>query len=216
MEKADIKPVYLGDEVIDLEFYPFGDRYSEKDYNPKEITPEQLKDAIKESEEKLKKAFKKRLESLKNLYGGKEIRKSTYDLKDEAPYMFQYKTEEIAETEYPEDFNEMKRFVKEVEEFKNSPIPEDRALKSIEIDFETEGYDEDDCEVYRVYATVEWVFFTMPNEKNFKKAVEINALYKIFSPIFKYDCEAVKEFLEGDLTFKGLVRRLNPFRKESC
>lgn len=209
--KANIKKI--GDLVIDVFTFYSEDGISEKDYNPKEITPEQLKEAIEDSERKIRKAFEEKLKEAKKKYGGKYLPNlETFSLFEKYPKLVRTETKYLTSIDSLTEFNNIKKAIEETDKKLKEKIPEDRVLITIKINYSF-GYDCRDV-VADIYA--DYLVFAMPDEKIIKMTATMNALYHNFFPVFSYDCQAIKEFLEGYLTFKGFAKRLSPFRKRSC
>ena len=76
----------------------------------------------------------------------------------------------------------------------------------------------DDEEIYTesihfVYQVIEPLY---PDDKEINKIATQKMLYKHVGKAFVFDCEAIKDYIDGDLTFKGLIKKLDPMKQRSC
>lgn len=82
-------------------------------------------------------------------------------------------------------------------------------------DYLVSCYD-DRGEVDEVSVVVDALNVSFPAEKELFRLAAQQALYHKVSKVFRYDCEAIRDYISGDLTFKGLVRRIDPREERSC
>lgn len=54
------------------------------------------------------------------------------------------------------------------------------------------------------------------SESKIKKFAMEQAVYNLIGRVFILDCDAIQAFIDGDLTFKGLIKRIDPRVERSC
>lgn len=205
-------------------------KYNEKlieigdDEKPKEISPDELKRKIDETVEKMKVAYTKRLQKYKKEFGGRLI--DTNELSEKEEKHFSKVIDELIEMKivleereiaYLEvdgetSLKEFKNLLNEIEEYK---LDENKVYYYPSFEYDV-SVDNMDAEVWGVKYTVFCRTFELPPEKELRKQATIDVLYKNVYKAVRFDCEVVQDYLEGDLTFNGFIKKIDLFQERSC
>jgi len=197
--------------------------FNKEDYKPKKISVETFRKERNKVYEELKSLLRKERQEVIKKYGGKimskeEIEKLAVEefcltIPLNSTYRKHINSVEMRDIE--KDYKILCEFVKSNEEKLNNLDKENIYANPKVID---------DCEIYGDdVAYLQTLVFCMDiykikefSTKELIKMANVHVIHTHIVPIFEYNCIAVEDFLNEDLTFKGLVKKLNPFISKSC
>lgn len=76
--------------------------------------------------------------------------------------------------------------------------------------------DDDRAGVFGVALVVDAINVKPMDEQTLFKYAAQQAIFHTIGKVFQYDCEAVKDYINGDLTFKGLLKKIDPRKERDC
>ena len=233
MKELRIKPTKVGNFVIkikeainiddDIVIVP-------ENEEPKYISPEELKKKIDETEKALKEFYKEKIKYYQEKFGGKIFRKThpmdaffperkmDKELKEFITFAFDAQlpraTEAIASLDVYNNagLDELEEFIQEIKSYK--PAKDEIAFSE---GLDEEGYcDGEDFTLDSLNYVLTIYYLREPMEKYLKKQAITDVIYKNVFKAFRYDCEAIKDYIEGDITFKGLIKKISLFSERMC
>lgn len=231
-KKITIKKI--GEFVVDAWKNSFANTSSNditigEDEKPKEIGPEELKAKIEETYQNLSAFIEKEIDECRKEFGGKCISyRSSFEAKNKSERCVNMLRElniypvfeEIATVRADANINEFEEFVKKA---KAHPLNKDTIYLNFNMEY-TGDHDYDSMDVLYVTYVASKIVLREPNkivsvkpdEKTLRRMAAIDTLYKNVYKGVNYDCEAIKDYINGDLTFKGLIKKIDLFSDRSC
>ena len=220
-----VVPSYITDEKTKkdlLEKARNGGLANYKDYELveevtfEEISPEALKTYFEEEKKRVKEEKEKLWKEVVEPCLGKQFRRGDPLLEQITKYFpTRKRMEVIAEIEnvYDVPKEDMLLFAKKIEEYK----PKNDLVYLDNGKMHVDGYcDEEDIEVEYISYVMDVLLPIYPSEKELEKLAMQRTVYKHIGKAFRFDCEAIRDYMEGDLTFKGLMKKIDPRVERSC
>ncbi len=196
---------------------------------PKEISPDDLKAKIEETAQRFSKYVENEIEECRKEFGGKCVNyKNDSILKKKAAKYIQMLTrlnmypsfEEINVVRANARIDEFEEFIKKI---KKHSFDKNSIYLDLYMEYDGE-YDEDGMEVLYVTYVGKKIVLREPNkivsrkpdEQTIRKIATLDTLYKNVLKGIKYDCEAVQDYINGDLTFKGFIKKIDISQNKTC
>ena len=196
---------------------------------PKEISPEELKTKIEETYQKLFSFIEEKINECRKEFGGKCISfRNSFEAKNKSERCVNMLRqlniypvfEEIITVRADANINEFEEFVKKA---KAHPLNKDTIYLNFNMEY-TGDHDCDSMDVLYVTYTASKIILrepnkivsVMPDEKTLRRMATIDTLYRNVYKGINYDCEAIQDYMNGDLTFKGFIKKTNLFSDRSC
>ena len=200
-----------------------------EDEKPKEISPEELKAKIEETYQELSAFVEKKIDECRKEFGGTCVNyRNSFEPKNKSERCVNMLRqlniypifEEIATIRADANINEFEEFVKKA---KAHPLNKDTIYLNFNMEY-TGDHDYDSMDVLYVTYVASKIVLREPNkiaavkpdEKVLRKMATIDTLYKHVYKGVNYDCEAIKDYINGDLTFKGFIKKIDLFSDRSC
>lgn len=184
-----------------------------------EIAPQELEEKFKREKEETEKEIKRLWQKIVVPYLGKKLERGDNVLWEiKRHFVTRTKLEVIAEIDnlYNVSKEDITNFAKEVERYsRDNQKYIYLGNERIEVEANCNDYDED-VEVESIFYGIDVLQPIYPDEKSIEKLAMQKTIYKHIGKAFRFDCEAVKDYIEGDLTFKGLIKKIDPRTERSC
>ncbi len=189
-----------------------------------EIGPEELKQLIAETKEQLKKEVEKDLATAKEKLGGKVFNfldiasfpKEDMDLVRVVSMFSGKYLEVISSLDNHELYHDLEAYKKFYDDAKNWKPKENRIYtRTPYISIDTDC-DYDEAYIEEVRYVSPYIEIRMPDEKWLDKVATLDVLFRKVNPAVRFNCEAVKDYIAGDLTFKGFIKKISLANELSC
>jgi len=197
--------------------------FTEDTFNPTMVSPDEMRAGIEETAAKIRAEFEKEIEAVKEKYCGKMHSYEKYhEILKEHRYIFNC-VKDVGMPDYGLTGNKLDsmynvlEFLRKVDsEIKQMKLNENRIYLEPRMEYSVCVYGGDDADVDSIFIDFECKEIKMPDEKKIRRMAANDYLYNNVFPVFRYDCEAVEDYINGDLTWKGFVKKINPFLERRC
>ena len=181
-----------------------------------EIAPEKLRELVENERKIVEGETRETWNEIVEPYLGKRLEDGDPVIgKIRERFITKTRMEVVAEIENVDKVSkaDVALFAKEVEEYE----PENRFIYIGDGKMHVDGYcDDEDIEVYGISYVLKVLVPIYPDEKALEKLAMQRAIFKHVGKAFRFDCEAIKDYMEGDLTFRGLIKKIDPRAERSC
>ena len=199
-----------------------GEHIAYEDVSFNEISPDELENEIEKQKERITKELQNIWETGIAPYLGKPYDSANEEEIREAAHLaseyFHFVWDNLVvagpydSNPYAEELAEMARVVKT----NKFDVPENYLVLGLpRIDYLVSCFD-DSGEVEEISVVAEALRVEFLSEKEIFVLAAKQALYHKVSKVFFYDCDAIRDYISGDLTFKGFARRIDPREERGC